>query len=196
MQTEKRNMQTDCSTIIAWEILIEDNDILNVHYDACSLCVYKSIKKKEVQVFISIKYTIEVLNIMGKRVVIPNGTEIVLIDTCTFINLEQSRGTAANRAAVLKVSELDGLLCISDLSFVELVLGCKDVNQLKNHFENLKSMDFVIFGRCDELQSLLSIECVVNVINRNSLKEYKQKLKIVRNNILFPVFRAIFITYC
>ena len=126
-------------------------------------------KKKEVQVFISIKYTIEVLNIMGKRVVIPNGTEIVLIDTCTFINLEQSRVTAANRAAVLKVSELDGLLCISDLSFVELVLGCKDVNQLKNHFENLKSMDFVIFGRFDELQSLLSIECVVNVINRNSL---------------------------
>lgn len=133
---------------------------------------------------------------MGKRVVIPNGTEIVLIDTCTFINLEQSKGTAANRAAVLKVFELDGLLCISDLSFVELVLGCKDVNQLKNHFENLKSMEFVIFGRCDELQSLLSGECVANVINCNSLEEYKQKLKIVRNDILFPAFRAIFITYC
>lgn len=47
MQTENRNMQTDCSTIIAWELLVKDNNIFNLHDDACSLCVYKSIKKRD-----------------------------------------------------------------------------------------------------------------------------------------------------
>ena len=46
MQTGNRNMQTDCSTIIAWEFFVKDMNIFNVHDDACSLCVYKSIKKE------------------------------------------------------------------------------------------------------------------------------------------------------
>ena len=46
MQIENRNMQTDCSTIIAWELLVKDNNIFNVHDDTCSLCAYKSIKKR------------------------------------------------------------------------------------------------------------------------------------------------------
>lgn len=46
MQTENRNMQTDCSTIIAWKLLVKDNNIFNVHDDACSLRVYESIKKE------------------------------------------------------------------------------------------------------------------------------------------------------
>ena len=46
MQTENRNMQTDCSTIIAWELLVKDINIFNVHDDACFLYVYKSIKKE------------------------------------------------------------------------------------------------------------------------------------------------------
>ena len=41
MQTENRNMQTDCSTIIAWKLLVKDKNIFNVHEDA----VYKTIKK-------------------------------------------------------------------------------------------------------------------------------------------------------
>ncbi len=45
MQTENRNMQTDCSTIIAWELLVKDKNIFNVHDDACSLYACKSIKK-------------------------------------------------------------------------------------------------------------------------------------------------------
>lgn len=39
MQTENRNMQTYCGTIIAWELFVEDNNIFNVHDDACSLYV-------------------------------------------------------------------------------------------------------------------------------------------------------------
>ena len=46
MQTENRNMQTDCSTIIAWELLVKDTNVFNVHSGACSLCIYKSIKKE------------------------------------------------------------------------------------------------------------------------------------------------------
>ena len=46
MQTKNRNMQTDCSTIIAWELVVKDNNIFNVHCGACSLCAYKSIKKE------------------------------------------------------------------------------------------------------------------------------------------------------
>ncbi len=41
MQTENRNMQTDCSTIIAWELLIKDSLIFIVYSGACLLCVYK-----------------------------------------------------------------------------------------------------------------------------------------------------------
>lgn len=47
MQTENRNMQTDCSTIIVWKLLIRDKNIFNVHDDACSLYAYKSIKNRE-----------------------------------------------------------------------------------------------------------------------------------------------------
>lgn len=47
MQTENRNMQTDCSTIIVWKLLVKDNNIFNVHDDACSLYIYESIKKEK-----------------------------------------------------------------------------------------------------------------------------------------------------
>ncbi len=47
MQTENSNMQTDCGTIIVWKLLVKDNNIFNVHDDACSLYVYKSIKNRE-----------------------------------------------------------------------------------------------------------------------------------------------------
>ncbi len=50
MQTVSRNMQTDCSTIIARVLLVQHNYIFNVHDDAYSLYAYKSIKKREVQV--------------------------------------------------------------------------------------------------------------------------------------------------
>lgn len=44
-------MQTDCSTIIAWELLAKDKNVFNVHDDACSLYVYKSIKKENCKMF-------------------------------------------------------------------------------------------------------------------------------------------------
>lgn len=47
MQTENRNMQTDCSTITVWKLLVKDNNIFNMHDDAYSLCVYTSIKSRE-----------------------------------------------------------------------------------------------------------------------------------------------------
>lgn len=50
-------MQTDCSTIIAWELLVKDSDIFNVRDDACSLCNISSSKK--VQVVLNTKIKIE-----------------------------------------------------------------------------------------------------------------------------------------
>lgn len=58
MQTENRNMQIDCSTIIAWELLVKDNNIFNVHDDACLLCNISPSKKKKVQVVLNAKIKI------------------------------------------------------------------------------------------------------------------------------------------
>jgi len=51
MQTENRNMQTDCSTIIAWELLVEDSNILTCMMTHVPYMSINPLKKKEVQVF-------------------------------------------------------------------------------------------------------------------------------------------------
>lgn len=55
MQTENRNMQTDCGAFIAWELLVKDNNIFNVHSGACSLYIYKFIKKERSAICFDIK---------------------------------------------------------------------------------------------------------------------------------------------
>lgn len=56
MQTENRNMQTHCSTIIAKQLLIRENFILIFYSGACSLCDVNPSKKREVQVVL--RYTL------------------------------------------------------------------------------------------------------------------------------------------
>lgn len=121
---------------------------------------------------------------------------IVLIDTCTFINLEKAHPTKATLSAFKTVIDLDCLICISDLSMIELILGCTKEEELLKHFNNLTDMEFTIFGRFDELKNHLEPKNISRVIKKKELDKFKEEIKTIRNVVLFPAFQNIFLAYC
>ena len=124
-----------------------------------------------------------------------NYSDVVLIDTCTFINLEKSNVTDNVLHAFKKVIELGCPICISDLSFVELILGCKKCADLSEHISNLENMRFNVFGRYDVLKDYLEPNNIKKIKSIKRLTEFKKKIKTIRNKIVFYPFLDMFISY-
>lgn len=121
---------------------------------------------------------------------------IVLIDTCTFINLECFHATEKTLLMFNKITELDCPICISDLSMVELILGCNEEKELLEHVINLEQMEFSIFGRYEVLKKHIEPENIRNIIKNKKLDTFKKTIKTIRNNILLSTFHYIFLSYC
>ena len=123
--------------------------------------------------------------------------EIVFVDTDTFINIEKHKMTRAAKDAIALLLSLpsENNLFVSDLSVVELILGCRSIADLYKLYKELVDLEYSIFGRCDDIKNLLEQDVMESVINSDGLDEYKLKLKTLRDNYCFIYFENMFYTF-
>ena len=121
--------------------------------------------------------------------------EIVFVDTSTFINIEKSDFTSISKNAILKAFSIGKPLFISDLTAVELILGCRDENDLRMHLSTLTEFEFSVFGRFEQIKDLLEQEIIEKVISDKELGSYQMKIKSLRDECCFPYFENMFYTY-
>lgn len=135
------------------------------------------------------------MNVADDRVLLKDLNEIVVVDTSTFINIENNRFTASANGAIFKALDTNLGLFISDLTVSELILGCRNVEDLRKHLSEFIECGYNAFGLCEDLKKVIDQDSVERVIDAKALNEYKDTIKTVRNKYCFPYYQNMFITY-
>ena len=121
-------------------------------------------------------------------------TDVVLFDTNVVINLEHRNSSNVEFAAVLKLIETDIRPLITDLSFCELVIGCRELSDLKTHLNQLEAMEFMTCGWYEPMCVFLS-SFDYDQIDEDSFKLFKQNCIKLRDEVVYPVYYKMFKLY-
>ena len=84
--------------------------------------------------------------------------DIFLVDTNVLINLEKKECSTIDNKAVINIINQDIKPFLTDLSFCELIAGCRNINDYNFHCKNICDMEFLLCGfykpLCDYLSSI------------------------------------------
>ncbi len=114
-------------------------------------------------------------------------TDIVLLDTNVVINLENRNSSSIEIAAVLKMFDTDIKPFITDLSFCELVIGCREPSDLKRHLDSLDDMEFMTCGWHEPMCVFLS-GFDYSQIENDSFELFKENCLKLRDEVIYPVY--------
>lgn len=120
---------------------------------------------------------------------------IVLIDTNCLINLVHKNCTKIDLDAIKKIFDNDIKPCITDLSFCELIVGCSNLNEFRNLYNDLSDMEFMNFVVNEPLLNLFKEYNYFSVDSEFHFLEFKSKSIKLMRKIIFPLFMRIFSFY-
>lgn len=123
-------------------------------------------------------------------------SELVLLDTCVYIDIEKNEINEIAKNALTLAHNKKLKLYISEFSFIELILGCDNENRLINHFKCMKDLHINFMGQIEIMETYCAPEMIEGVIEQHLLEKYKYQLRNIRNNIIFPFFRQSFLKFC
>lgn len=123
-------------------------------------------------------------------------SELVLLDTCVYINIEKNEVDEIAEDALMLAHERKLKLYISEFSFIELILGCDSENRLIDHFKCMKDLHINFMGQIEIMETYCSPEMIEGVIEQHLLEKYRYQLRGIRNDIIFPFFRQSFLKFC
>ena len=83
--------------------------------------------------------------------------KIVIVDTNRLINLEKRKCSLVDLKAINRIFDLDICPFITDLSFCDLVLGCRDVSDFKLHIKEINDMEFIMCGSYEPMCNFLQL---------------------------------------
>lgn len=113
--------------------------------------------------------------------------DVVLFDTNVVINLENRKSSNIELYAILRLFDTDVRPLITDLSFCELVIGCRELSDLKRHLSELIDMEFMTCGWYEPMCRFLST-FDFDQMNDSTFIQFKQKCKELRNKVIYPVY--------
>jgi hypothetical protein len=119
----------------------------------------------------------------------------ILLDTCSYSNLVQRKWSKENQSSFQELINKGAKAEISDLSFVELFNGKKNLSEAKDLVLSLSVNKFEVYGHSEELRDIGGENDVFNLRDDISFNIYKGKLIETRNEFLQPVFARLFIDY-
>ena len=120
--------------------------------------------------------------------------EFVLLDTCSYSNLMNGKWSKTEQKACLKLLSGGNKPVISDLTFVELVCGSRNLSEFNKLINDMKN-GFILFGHQKNLKNITEYSYSKNIKNNNDLQEYKKRLLIERNKIIKPIFCLMAFSY-
>lgn len=120
---------------------------------------------------------------------------IVLIDTNCLINLVHKNCTKIDLDAIKKIFDNGIKPCITDLSFCELIVGCNNLNEFRNLYNDLSDMEFMNFVVNEPLLNLFKEYNYFSVDSEFQFLEFKSKSIKLMRKIIFPLFMRLFNFY-
>ncbi len=114
--------------------------------------------------------------------------KIILFDTNVFINLEHINCSKIDLKAIKHLINIDYKPFITDLSFCELIIGCRDLDDYKFHIKEFNDMEFLICGFQDLLGTFLSNIDFKSIDSNEKFTNFKKTLIDLRDDVLFPCF--------
>lgn len=121
--------------------------------------------------------------------------DIVLVDTNILINIENKKCSNIDYKAINKLFSYEIKPLLTDLSFCEVMIGCKNIENYKNHFNELTSMEFLFCGNYRPLCKYLSTYDYLRIDNDIELNKFKNRIREYRNKITFTFFERLFYLY-
>lgn len=95
--------------------------------------------------------------------------------------------------AALEKARLANLdLYISEFSFIELMLGYDDENQLEKHYSNMKSVGLHFLGKDDDMKTYCDPDIIKGIIDFQLQSKFKIVLKEKKKSMIYPYFRYAF----
>lgn len=122
--------------------------------------------------------------------------EIVLVDTNIIINLEQRKCSPIDLKAICKIFDGDIKPFLTDLSYCELIIGCRDIKDFQFHSKELNEMGFMLCGMNEPLCNYLSNLDYDSIKTNKELNHLKKTIAKLRNDVIFPMFSSLFRLYC
>lgn len=113
---------------------------------------------------------------------------IVLVDTNLIINLEHCKYFEIEFKALKAMLKTDCKPFLTDLSFCELVIGCRNLGDYKYHCNSLNDMEFMLCGAYKPLCEFLSSFNYNLINNDEEFNGFKSKVIGLRNKVLYPIF--------
>ncbi len=128
--------------------------------------------------------------------VLENDEDIyVLVDTCTYSNLINGVWKKKEYETFKNILKLDKKPMISDLSFIELMAGCKNIDEYQSFLEKFYNCEFSIISELPEFINLLSNTDFTNMSNSTFL-EIKSNFLQIKNDFLKKIFLVIVKKFC
>ena len=134
------------------------------------------------------------MNNKKTKQIIQGFDSVILLDTCAFIDIETGRNKKTAYNVLIKVVQTESCICITDLSFFELILGCDTLENLHNHNETFKGLDVLIYVTSDKTETVLK-QNIFDTDSIESLIYYKKRINKIKKEILFSIFKHIYNTY-
>ena len=113
---------------------------------------------------------------------------IVLVDTNLFINFEHCEYSAIEFKSFKAMLKTNCKPFFTDLSFCELIVGCRNLSDYKYHCNNLNNMEFMLCGAYEPLCKFLSSFNYNLINNDEEFNDFKAKVIGLRNKALYPIF--------
>ena len=130
-----------------------------------------------------------------KREMSELNNEIVVVDTNVFINFEHKKCSDIDLKAINNIFKTDIKPFVTSLSFCEMVVGSRSLDDFKIHYKEFVDMEFLLCGNDDDLSNFLSRKKYNLINSNNSFNKFKKEIIELRNKILFPMFYSLAILY-
>ena len=107
----------------------------------------------------------------------------VLVDTCTYSNLINGVWKQKEYGTFKNILKLDKKPMVSDLSFIELMAGYKNIDEYQSFLCKFNNYEFSIISEMPEFMELLSNTDFTN-INNTTFLEIKSNFLQMKNDFL------------
>ncbi|MDY4787886.1 MAG: hypothetical protein SO253_01045 [Bacilli bacterium] len=121
----------------------------------------------------------------------------ILLDTCVVSNIidEKTELTENSRAVISILLNIDSCPCISDLTFIELIEGCRNYTEFISITKKLALYDIMIYGHSEKINNYIKKVRDFG-ISSDVFSEFKKLLVIEKNKQLEYYFHNISKKYC
>ena len=120
---------------------------------------------------------------------------VILIDTMILIYHINKTDKNEIYALYDEAKKKNACLAITDMSMVELIIGCKDKEEIEKIINELMKFNILILGRNDELKILFAKENMEKVIKEGDIGEFKSRICDLKNKECYYFFKRIYITF-